>query len=85
MTRQLPGAISRAYPAVTARAAPASRKCRTAPRMTHMGRAGSMTARSSGSASTAPGSRRSAATAVTPSLVASRALAWDSTTGSMST
>jgi hypothetical protein len=39
MTRQLPGAISRAYPAVTARAASASMKCRTAPRMTHTGRA----------------------------------------------
>jgi hypothetical protein len=32
MTRQLPGAISRAYPAVTSRAVPASRKCTTAPR-----------------------------------------------------
>ncbi len=39
--RRLPGAISRAYPAVTARAASASRKCRTAPTMTRTGRAGS--------------------------------------------
>ncbi len=30
MTRQLPGAISRTYPALTCRAEPTSRKCRTA-------------------------------------------------------
>jgi hypothetical protein len=85
MIRQLPGAISRAYSPVTVRAASASMKCRTAPRMTATGRAGSMTALSSGCASTAAGSRRSAPAAVTPSPVASSARAWDSTTGSMST
>jgi Resolvase, N terminal domain len=56
--RQLPGAIIRAYPVVTARAVSASRMCSTAPRMMATGVAGLMTARSSGSASTAAGSRR---------------------------
>jgi hypothetical protein len=63
MAMNLPGAISRAYPVVTARAASASRKCRTAPRMIPAGLAGSMTVRSPGSARTAAGSRKSAATA----------------------
>src|ERR1035441_4936647 len=85
MARQLPGVVRRAYPAAAARGASASRKCRTAARMTHTGSRRSITARSCGSASTAAGSRRSAATAVTPSLVASSAWAWESTTGSTST
>lgn len=40
ITRQLPGAIWPAYPEVTARAESASRKCKTAPRMTPQARSG---------------------------------------------